>query len=483
MDRIAVFVPRYADILAEYICSEEHTLRSEMALSEATEIGKEVLAVSPNTEHLFELHRRGQRLLAERWSATVTSPEHVAARERLIEGDAIPLILALKVPHNLAQRMHQEDRWGREHAKLVAVFEQIDSMMLIYDNEGRLDEVNPAFVKATGWSVLEAAGDATGVWNTPLPMDGTQRCRGEQRRRDGTTYIAEWSVSPIFGSDGRLVNHVCVARDVTKQQQIEDSLRENDKLRAVATLAGGIAHDFNNLLGSIMGLAELCELETTEGSRQARNLVRIRQAGDKAAVLVRQMLDFSRQTPKAVQSMLASALLAHSDGLLRAAVPRRLGLVVSVEEDGPVCIDLVQMEQVLLNVTRNAAHAMRKRDGSIRIVVDRADPLAAAHEGTVPRHVRIRVIDSGEGIAPDILGKIFDPFFTTKPVGEGTGLGLSAVHGIVNSHDGVIEVASEQSAGSTFSIFLPLVGTAGSSDAHAGATGHAAPARAESLAS
>jgi signal transduction histidine kinase len=224
----------------------------------------------------------------------------------------------------------------------------------------------------------------------------------------------------------------------------------------VATLAGGIAHDFNNLLGSIIGLAELCELQAAPGSRQARNLAHIGQAAAKAAALVRQLLDFSRQTPPALQRLAAGELLAHAGGLLRAAMPPHVSLDVTVAEDGPVLIDPVQMEQVLLNITRNAAHAMQQRGGAVRIVVDRADPAGGAASLPAPRHLRLRVADSGTGIAPAVLPKIFEPFFTTKPVGEGTGLGLAAVHGVVSRHDGVIEVASEPGVGTTFSVFLPL---------------------------
>jgi signal transduction histidine kinase len=333
------------------------------------------------------------------------------------------------------------------------MFAQADSLIVIYDSEGQIDDVNPAFMRATGWSALQAASGQVGVWSTPLPREGTENCRAEQQRSDGSRYLAEWSVSPIFGLDGRLINHVCIGRDVTRQQQIDDGLRENDKLRAVATLAAGIAHDFNNLLGSIVGLAEVCQAEAAEGTRLARNLGRIREAGDKAAALVRQMLDFSRQTPTTTQRVLMSELLLHADGLLRAALPISVQMSLRIHDDGEVSVDIVQMEQVLLNITRNAAQAMAGRAGTLELVIDRADPAdAPAGRG----YLRLSVTDTGIGIPPEVLNKIFDPFFTTKPVGEGTGLGLSAVHGIVSSHDGKIEVRSQPGTGTTFSIFLPL---------------------------
>jgi signal transduction histidine kinase/CheY-like chemotaxis protein len=348
------------------------------------------------------------------------------------------------------------DIGDRKRTELAALLEQSDALILVLDSRGRIETANPAFISATGLSLLDEAPRARAQWQAPLPLRTTIRVRAEQARRDGGSFMAEWSVSPIFGQDGRLTSHVCIGRDITREQQVEAGLRENDKLRAVATFAGGIAHDFNNLLGSILGLTELCEIDAAAGSTLARNLGRIGQAGAKAGMLVRQMLDFSRQMPMAAQVTPASGLLAHAQGLLRAALPGNVTLTVSIIEDGLVNVDLVQMEQVLLNVTGNATHAMRQRGGEISIVVDRADPASAQPDSGAPRHLRLRVIDSGAGIAPEVLTKIFEPFFTTKPVGEGTGLGLAAVHGIVSNHGGVIEVASVVGAGTTFSVLLPL---------------------------
>ena len=168
------------------------------------------------------------------------------------------------------------------------------------------------------------------------------------------------------------------------------------------------------------------------------------------------MLDFSRQTPPTLQRVHASGWLNHAEGLLRAALPRHVGLSVEVTEDSVVLVDLVQMEQVLLNMVRNAAQAMAAREGQVRIVADCSPPGSHQQpEDADAAWTRVRISDNGDGIPPEVLGKIFEPFFTTKPVGEGTGLGLSAVHGIVSSHEGLIEVDSRVGAGTTFSIFLP----------------------------
>ena len=458
MARIEPYVDRYRCVLAEFMLADDEIAR-EMALSDATEVGKDLLGQGPLIDLIFELHRRAQKDVAAEWALPEATAAQRSARERLVEGEAIPLLLSLMLPHELAQRAHHERRWRRDNAKLSAMFEQTDSLMVIFDNEGHIDEVNPAFTAVTGWTALEAAMGTITTWETPLPMDGTQHCRGEQVRSDGGRYMAEWSVSPIFGHDGKLINHVCIGRDVTRQQQIDDGLRENDKLRAVATLAAGIAHDFNNLLGSIIGLAELCEVAAEPGSRQARNLVRIREAGGKAAVLVRQMLDFSRQTPKSAEPVLLSEFLDHTLPLLRAALPVNVVLFEQVSIDSRVRIDTVQFEQVLLNMAGNAAHAMREIDGRLEITASRADPRGreSADPTEEPRFACLCIQDNGSGMPPEVVRKIFEPFFTTKPVGEGTGLGLAAVHGIVSNHDGVIEVDSAPGEGTTFRIYLPLL--------------------------
>lgn len=358
----------------------------------------------------------------------------------------------------------------RKRAEFTTLFDQTDAFIVVLDPRGQIETVNPAFTRATGWVSTDAAIRATRVLPGNPADTGSRQIRREQVRRDGSRFEIDWTVSPIFSSNGRLLSHVCIGRDATRERQVQESLRENDKLRATAMLAGSFAHDFNNLLGSVIGLTELCVLDAPDGSRLAGNLGRIGQASERAAALVRQLLDFSRQTPKITQRMTAGALLARADSLLRAALPARVGLSVVIAADAPVAIDVVQWVQVLLNITRNAAHAMRSRGGEIRIAVDLAGPGHASSEAATPGHLRLRVSDDGEGMAPELMARIFDPFFTTKPVGEGTGLGLAAVHGIVSSHGGHIHVASEPGVGTTFSLYLPLAPAGAEPDSRAGDT-------------
>jgi PAS domain S-box-containing protein len=458
MNKDPTLKPAYRALFARYAMATDELAR-EQALLEAGELGKRALADGPALDRMVALHQYTQGGLADEWrGAGKADPAH-AAREGLARGESTPLLLALMLPHELAQLSHHERRWQREHQTLAAMFEQTEQLIVVLDAEGLIEDVNPAFVRATGWSPMEAAMSSQQVWTlAPASAVGNPR-RWQQARRDGGSFLADWLASPIKGRQGALIGHVCIGRDVTRAEQVEAGLRENDRLRAVATLAGGIAHDFNNLLGSIIGLAELCELEAPPDTRLARNLERIGQAGKKAAALVRQLLDFSRRTPAALEPVLASAWLARAQPLLHAVVLGRARVSFSVLQDGWLNIDAVQMDQVLLNLVRNAADAMGPRGGEVHVLADHAAPPADATDPAAASYLRLRVIDNGSGIAPELLHKLFEPFFTTKPVGQGTGLGLAAVHGIVSGHGGVIQASSRPGRGSTFSIFLPLFQT------------------------
>jgi signal transduction histidine kinase len=465
MGALDAFLPAYQAAFTRYVMAVDEQ-DGEAALAEATELGKCVTHDGASIDEMRELHRLVTSRLIEDWRHARAGSDKNLALELMARGDAGPFGIAFMLPNEMAQLQAHEQRWRREHGKLLALFEQTADLMLVMDVQGRIESVNPAFCRATGWSQLEAATHVTAMGCGPLPRTATHHLRAQQQRRDGGSFVVEWSISPILDAAGELLSHVCIGRDITREAQMQESLRENEKLRMVATLAAGIAHDFNNLLGSINGLAELCQLQAEPGSRQARNLGRIRQAGDKAAALVRQMLDFSRQSPKAEQRVRASELLAHAQDLLRAALPPHVALGVQVREDAPLNIDLVQMEQVLLNITGNAAQAISPAGGQVQIVVDRAEPASQAAsapgdggdalDAPPRRHLRVQISDNGCGMPAELLPRIFDPFFTTKPVGQGTGLGLAAVHGIVSSHGGVIEVASQPGQGSSFSIFLPM---------------------------
>ena len=245
--------------------------------------------------------------------------------------------------------------------------------------------------------------------------------------------------------------------------RLESQLRQSQKLEAVGTLAGGIAHDFNNILAAIVGFSEIARDRTPAEQPTRHHLERILFAGLRGRDLVKQILAFSRQAEQEKQPLLLSAVVKETVKLLRASLPTTIDISVGVEsKSGYVLADLTQMQQIVMNLCTNAGYAMRQTGGRSAISLsdfafsspqDAPDPVLSPG-----LYVRLSISDTGDGIPAGVRDKIFDPFFTTKPQGEGTGLGLSVVHGIVASHRGAITVSSGPGKGSTFTVYLPKYG-------------------------
>jgi nitrogen-specific signal transduction histidine kinase/BarA-like signal transduction histidine kinase len=249
--------------------------------------------------------------------------------------------------------------------------------------------------------------------------------------------------------------------DETKErQQLESQLRQAQKMEALGTLSGGIAHDFNNILAAIIGFSELLEGHTAKGSRDAHHLHRIMEAGIRGRELVRQMLTFSRKTEQEKKPLPVSSIVKETVKLLRATTPSTISVRVNALSEASILGDPTQIQQVLMNLCANATYAMREKGGSLDIELSEmsVSPSNGDPQGIAPgQYVKLVVRDTGTGMSPDIMDKIFDPFFTTKKLGEGTGLGLSVVHGIVKQHEGSITVESEPGRGSTFTVYFPQI--------------------------
>jgi len=443
--------PAYRGLFERYLCADDD-LQREAVLLAASELAKSLLPQGVSLDDMLGLHQHTQARLADDWSAAPAGSPQAQAYRRLASGDAMPLMLAVMLPRQLEEARVTRNRWQEEHGKVLAMFEQTDDFVLVFDAQGHLDYLNPAFRRATDWRLLQARLRQAELWPTALPAQHTGHWTTDQVRADGTRFPATWSVSPIRDQDGQLLSHVCIGRDITPLRRLEERVRQNDKLRAVTTLAAGVAHDFNNLLGSIIGLAELCALQADAGSVQARNLGGILQASHRAAGLVKELLNFARETPLQRHPVGLGEWLHHCEPLLAVSLPRHVPLRIELRQDTVVLIDAARIEQVLLNLVKNAGYAMRDRGGEVRLVVDRVRTEDHAEVA------RLQVIDQGEGISPDDLPHIFDPFFTTKPAGDGSGLGLSAAHGIVRHHGGQLDVASTPGVGTVFTLLLPLRG-------------------------
>ena len=242
---------------------------------------------------------------------------------------------------------------------------------------------------------------------------------------------------------------------------LERQLRQAQKMEAVGTLAGGIAHDFNNILTIISGFAELAYQSQAEGSQAQSDIQQVLRASERAAELVKQILTFSRQGEHEKISVSITPIVKETIKFLRSSLPSTIDINHKIDPAlGKVLADPTQVQQVLMNLCTNAGHAMREKGGQLSIRLDTIQLVEADllldPEMSPGQHLRLTVSDTGHGISAEILDRIFDPYFTTKKIGEGTGLGLAVVHGIVKRHGGTIRVQSHVGQGSSFEVFFPF---------------------------
>jgi PAS domain S-box-containing protein len=306
--------------------------------------------------------------------------------------------------------------------------------------------------------------------NRGLPRTFTAR----HRHRDGSFCPVEVTSQYIeVGSDGYIFSFVRDESEreaaAARQAALEAQLRESQKMEAIGTLAGGIAHDFNNALATILGNLELARQDAARHPSIQESLAEIQKAGLRARDLVQQILAFSRRQPTELQHVDLAAVLREATRLLRATTPAGISIQVNgTAEALHVMANASQLEQVIINLGTNAMQALASQSGRIEFSLDavahdreltaRHPLLVASSEPITRRIARLTVADTGPGMTAAVRERIFEPFYTTKPPGEGTGLGLSVVHGIVRSHNGVIAVESEPGKGTRFTVLIPLLG-------------------------
>ncbi len=283
----------------------------------------------------------------------------------------------------------------------------------------------------------------------------------EQIRKDGSMIWTEITTCFLRDEVGKADRMLGVTRDITERRQMERKLQQSQKMEAIGTLAGGIAHDFNNILSSILGFTELAKRMCTNDPAMKEKLDKIFASGIRARDLVRHILVFSRQQDVHRESLFIVPLLKECLGFLRASIPRNIEIVQDFNADGcTVMADASQIHQIIMNLCTNAAHSMRGKNGLLEVRLKQVEiegweglPAKGLKQG---RYLKLTVADSGCGIPEQIVERIFEPFFTTKGCGEGTGMGLSLVHGIIKDMDGAICVCSEPGKGTAFQVLFPV---------------------------
>jgi PAS domain S-box-containing protein len=378
---------------------------------------------------------------------------------------------AIAMIEDITTRKRTED----ERARLVMAIEHTAEAIVVTNPAGVIEYVNPAFEQITGYSREEAIGQSPSILNSGRHDDSFYAdmwatiTRGEvwsgeiiNVKKNGALYEEEMTISPVLDAAGAIVCYVAVKRDVSEHVALERRLRQAQKMEAIGTLAGGIAHDFNNILTSIVGYSEMAASEVAPDSHVRKDLDTVLGAARRAGDLVRQILTFSRRVDEQRQPLALGLIVNEAMKLLRPSLPSTIEIQTSIEKNsGLVHADPSQMHQVLMNLCTNAYHAMRETGGvlSVDLATTQVDAeLSESHPGLpVGSYVRLTVADTGCGMSKDIQERVFEPFFTTKEQGEGTGLGLATVHGIVTAHGGDILVYSEPGLGTTFHVYLPCL--------------------------
>ncbi len=380
-------------------------------------------------------------------------------------------LASLAMLRDITERRRAEE----ELQRLATAVAQSAETIIITDLDGIILYVNPAFLESSGYGPPEVIGKKIKFWRTKeydqrfydqlvatVQSGKVWAGRFVSKRKDGTLYYEDATVSPVRDDpSGEVVNYVAVKRDITQRIELEEQLRNSQKMEAVGTLAGWIAHDFNNLLQIVLGYGELLSAQVDKTDPRYADLEIMLKAARRGADLVKGILTFSRKANSNPRPIDLNEAVRQAHKLLRRTIPKMISIELHLSDDlKTVNADPSQMEQILLNLAVNARDAM---PGGGRLIIETQnihldEEHCRRHLEVKPgNYVRMMVSDTGCGIPTELVERIFEPFYTTKKVGQGTGLGLAMVFGIVKGHGGHILCYSELGIGTIFKIDIPAL--------------------------
>lgn len=371
----------------------------------------------------------------------------------------------------LNQKLRQE---VQEKSILNHAIEQTSEIILLLNSSGFIIYANKAFLENTGFTEKEIIGKHLRainkyttseeyyktIWKA-LAQGNSWSGKVEYINKRGEYHKQEASLTPVYNDEKEIVNYVSVGRDITKEEELQELLKQKQKLEAIGTLAGGIAHDFNNILVPIQGYALLLEDEIEPGTQSRDDLEQIIQSTERAKNLVDQILTFSKKRKLVYKKIRISDIIKDSLKFIKSSIPKEVNLeFINLANKDYVYADPVQIQQIIINLCNNAFQAIID-EGKVKVCLDNLqindeNKYKYPDLQTGEHYIQIQVSDTGIGIKKEDLRKIFDPFYTTKEKGKGTGLGLSNVHGIVNALKGDINVSSKPGKGTAISVLLPI---------------------------
>jgi PAS domain S-box-containing protein len=394
---------------------------------------------------------------------------HVEVSVSLIVAGGRELLCSIVA--DVSERRRAEDALRASEERMRRIIESSPIGIRIAQN-GLYAYVNPAFSQMFGYGDGgEILGKRLEALYAAEYVDLIAKRREDRRagrqvtesyeakglRKDGKRFDIVVYVTGIDYQGGPAT--LAFVIDVGPERELQTQLRQAQKMEAIGTLSGGIAHDFNNILGVMLGFTQLALLTMPEGGKEREYLEDVLKAGNRAREMVLQILAFSRSNEQGRKPVQVSHIVKEALNLLKVSIPSTVEIRGRVSSRNMVLADPTQIHQVLLNLCGNAAHAMSEKGGVLEVNladVDIGPEVALRHPVLRPgSYIKLTISDTGHGMSGEVMERIFDPYFTTKKPGEGTGLGLAVVHGIVKNHGGVLCVESERGKGSTFDVYLP----------------------------
>ncbi len=382
------------------------------------------------------------------------------------------VIGTLSSAEDLTEKLEAEEARKQSEEKFFKIFRyNPDAICIVKHDDSTIKDANDAFLEMFGYTrdeLFDPTFDSYRLWVNPKDREAVMALvlKEGQASSQEIHFRNKAGKERISLSSFQLIQlegeqHVLsIFRDVTERRNLEDHLRQAQKMEAIGNLAGGIAHDFNNILSVIMGYAELAMSSIPENSRALRDMKEVINGSARAKELVQQILTFSRETEQKKAPLKLSTIIKEATKMLRASIPSTIAIQSSLNSQHIILADPTQMHQIIMNLCTNAFHAMEETGGTIYIQLGDI-PYEQLHDSVRSNlkpgcFVNLAISDTGPGIPSDLRERIFEPYFTTKKKGKGTGLGLAIVAGIVKNHGGGIHLESSSEDGTRFDIYFPI---------------------------